>query len=159
VDCFASLAYDILTQQQDLLERTRDERDALERQNEVLEAEVAAEPTITADPIPRPSNVKNLKIDTLRGMMGLAGETHKEDWNRLRVVPLTSVLDCCSRRPFLGSGTKNHGGRTDRLGPHFQGTAATKTLHALCRGRSNAALRLLGNDVHYLSRSNRGYQR
>jgi hypothetical protein len=101
MNCFALVAYnDVLTRQQELVARARDERDELEQQYATLEAEVAARPTITADPIPRPSNVKGLKITELREMMGLAGETHKEDWNRVRVVPLTSVLDCCSSRVF-----------------------------------------------------------
>jgi hypothetical protein len=145
VDPFAFLAYDnILTHPQDLLGRTRAERDELEHQNNILEAEAAADPTITTEPIPRPSNVKGLKIETLREMMGLAGPSHKEDWNRVRVGLLISVLDCCSSRLVLGSHTKSNGSRTNRLGPHFQGTAAAKALYALCRGRSNTALRLPG---------------
>jgi hypothetical protein len=93
VDYFVFLACDdVLTRQQDMLDRTRAQRDELENQYAMLEAEVAAEPTITTDPVPRPSNVKSLKIATLRGLMGMADEAHKEDWNRVRVVPLTSVL-------------------------------------------------------------------
>ena len=117
---FAFLACDnILTQPQDLLGRTRAERDELEHQNEILEAEAAADPTIPTEPIPRPSNIKSLKIEMLREMMGLAGPTHKEDWNRAQVSLLIGVLDCCLSRLFLGSHTKSNGSRTNRLGPHF----------------------------------------
>ena len=66
----------------------------------------------------------------------MAGETNKEDWNRLRVVPpsLNAVPDYFSCCLFPGSSAKSDGCRTDRLGPHVQGTAAAKALHALCRG-------------------------
>jgi hypothetical protein len=80
-----------------MVARARAERDELEQQYATLEAEVAAGPTITADPIPRPSNVKGLKITELREMMGLAGETHKEDWNRVRVGFPTSSHECAAQ--------------------------------------------------------------
>ena len=137
MNCFPFLAYnDVLTRipQQDLVAQAREERDEVERQYTILEAELATGPTIAADPISRPSNVKGLKIGDLREMMGLAGDTNKEDWNRIRVLPHARMLDCCLTCLFLGSSTKNHGSRTDRLGSHIQSTTATKTLHALCRG-------------------------